>query len=182
METTTVNRLKNIKLKNKELFTDSFNICWELLKNANYYLSNHRKDNFLSDLSCTHGQSMYRAMVAVMDNIIKSDFDIAPTITGSNENNDNMDDDSSDNDCNDDPLFDSNLHQQKVYEMTSRTDKISSKKNTITDDIIYPNKRFKPSKLLTTLTSNYGAYLLIYLINVEKNKIFRSNGSSVCSL
>ncbi|XP_044020059.1 kinesin-related protein 4-like [Aphidius gifuensis] len=143
METTTNNQVKNIKLKDKELFTDSFNICWELLKNANYYLSNRENNNSFSDLSCTHGQIMYKAMMTVMDNIIKYDVDIALPKT---EPNDGDIDDDSFHDCNN-PRFDTNLHQQEVYQVTSHTDEITSNKNGIEDDAIYPNKRFKSNEM-----------------------------------
>ncbi|XP_044006506.1 DNA ligase 1-like [Aphidius gifuensis] len=55
----------------QQLFTDSFNFCWELLKSKKYYLC-ERETNIFSRLSLNYGQDMYDAMMIIMNKIIKS--------------------------------------------------------------------------------------------------------------
>ncbi|XP_044020300.1 probable E3 ubiquitin-protein ligase bre1 [Aphidius gifuensis] len=55
----------------QHLFTDSFNVCWELLKKKEYYLS-ERETNIFSTLSLDYGHDMYEAMVIFMKKIINS--------------------------------------------------------------------------------------------------------------
>ncbi|XP_044020314.1 uncharacterized protein LOC122860523 [Aphidius gifuensis] len=55
----------------QELFTDSFNFCWELLKSKEYYLSERETDIF-SKMSLNYGQDIYDAMMIIINKIIKS--------------------------------------------------------------------------------------------------------------
>ncbi|XP_044020384.1 myb-like protein D [Aphidius gifuensis] len=60
-----------LETSDQELFTDSFNFCWELLKSKEYYLSERETDIF-SKMSLNYGQDMYDAMMIIINKIIKS--------------------------------------------------------------------------------------------------------------
>ncbi|XP_044020371.1 probable ATP-dependent helicase PF08_0048 [Aphidius gifuensis] len=60
-----------LETTDQELFTDSFNFCWELLKSKEYYLSERETDIF-SKMSLNYGQDMYDAMMIIINKIIKS--------------------------------------------------------------------------------------------------------------
>ncbi|XP_044020358.1 uncharacterized protein PFB0145c-like [Aphidius gifuensis] len=55
----------------QQLFTESFNACWELLKSKEYYLC-QRETNIFSKMSLNYGHDMFEAMVIFMKKIIIS--------------------------------------------------------------------------------------------------------------
>ncbi|KAF7990034.1 hypothetical protein HCN44_008708 [Aphidius gifuensis] len=60
--------------KDKQLFTDAFNICWELLKEKNYYLNDRENVSLYSDTALNYGENMFEVMVVILRNIITSNI------------------------------------------------------------------------------------------------------------
>lgn len=71
-----VNKNKQLQIQKKdiEIFTDAFNLCWDLLKKNNYY-NNENVDNKkspISTLSVINGQKIYDAMMNIIEDITKT--------------------------------------------------------------------------------------------------------------
>lgn len=64
--------------KDKQLFTDAFNICWELLKEKNYYLNDRQNVSLYSDAALIYGENMFEVMVVILRNIITSNINNVP--------------------------------------------------------------------------------------------------------
>ncbi|XP_044020275.1 MATH and LRR domain-containing protein PFE0570w-like [Aphidius gifuensis] len=126
-----------VEMNDQQLFTDSFKICWELLKSREYYLCEH-DTNIYSRLSLNYGQDMYDAMVIIINKIIKSNeklkVESIKSVTAEATRNLGYDDDDYDE-----------LNQQRkqqVNKVLSRDTMISKKRN-LPVDKIRSRKMFK---------------------------------------
>lgn len=145
MASSLTNQAEKIKLKNKELFTDAFNICKKLLIEEDCYI-NDRENNSFSDLSIVHGHKMYKAMIQALN-----------SITASNVQPDKIE--LSNKQLKQAPVkrkpynnlvLDANHDQEQINNVVRHSSKnqddIPSKPNGTTVDFIQPKKKFKPSK------------------------------------
>ncbi|KAF7995366.1 hypothetical protein HCN44_006473 [Aphidius gifuensis] len=71
-----VNKNKQLQIQKKdiEIFTDAFNLCWDLLKKNNYYNTENvdNKKSPISTLSVINGQKIYDAMINIIEDITKT--------------------------------------------------------------------------------------------------------------
>ncbi|XP_044006434.1 protein PFC0760c-like [Aphidius gifuensis] len=136
-----------LEKNDQQLFTDSFNVCWELLKRKEYYLS-ERETDIYSKLSLNYGHDMYDAMMIIMNKIMKSNKDKDAVEKSKVESIKIVTAEATRDSGYDDNCDQSNEQQQKQVDkvninINASQDKIISNKRNIPVDKIHSKKRFK---------------------------------------
>ncbi|XP_044020251.1 putative leucine-rich repeat-containing protein DDB_G0290503 [Aphidius gifuensis] len=131
----------------QQLFTASFNVCWEILKRKEYYLCEH-DTNIFSRLSLNYGQDMYDAMMIIMNKIIKSNEHKVEVAKSKVESIEIVTTEATRDSGYEDNYDRSNQQQQKRVDkvnidIKNSQDKMISKKRKISVDEIHSKKIFE---------------------------------------
>ncbi|XP_044006468.1 uncharacterized protein LOC122851359 [Aphidius gifuensis] len=135
------------KKTDQQLFTASFNVCWEILKRKEYYLCEH-DTNIFSRLALNYGQDMYDAMKIIMNKIIKSNEHDVAVEKSKVESIQIVTTEATCDSGYDDNYDQSNQQQQKQVDrvnidINNSQDEVISKKRKISVDEIHSNEIFK---------------------------------------
>lgn len=137
MDKSTIDEVRTMKA-DKQLFTDSFLICWKLLKQNNYYLSERVHYEIHSDLSIMYGQHMYNAMMVVMNKIMLLNTDIVIRKKSEIE----FENSDSDNSINKDLDYDEQVN--RTASRKNHHESIKKKESTV--NFIHTQKRVKSNE------------------------------------